>query len=126
MRSVAKRCRALSRAAAIVAALCGALPGTASAGGELRLGMTASDIPTSKGAPDQGGEGVRWMGFTIYDSLLYWNLTQEDTIPVIVPALAERYGPNPEDEKEWIFELRRGVKFHDGSEFNADAVIWNI
>jgi ABC-type transport system substrate-binding protein len=98
----------------------------AASGGELRIGMTLADIPTARGAPDQGGEGIRWMGFTIYDSLVYWNLNQEQSIPEIVPALAERYYPNPEDSKEWIFELRRGVKFHDGSPFNADAVIWNI
>jgi ABC-type transport system substrate-binding protein len=98
----------------------------AASGGELRIGMTAADIPTARGAPDQGAEGIRWMGFTIYDSLVYWNLNQEQSIPDIVPGLAERHYPNPEDSKEWIFELRRGVKFHDGSAFNADAVIWNI
>ncbi len=98
----------------------------AAQGGELRIGMTIADIPTARGAPDQGGEGIRWMGFTIYDSLVYWNLIQEETIPEIVPALAEKYYPNPENPKEWIFELRRGVKFHDGSDFTADAVIWNI
>jgi hypothetical protein len=54
-------------------------------GGELRIGMTLADIPTARGAPDQGGEGIRWMGFTIYDSLVYWNLIQEETIPEIVP-----------------------------------------
>ncbi|MES2710225.1 MAG: ABC transporter substrate-binding protein [Pseudomonadota bacterium] len=95
-------------------------------GGELRIGMTLNDIPTARGAPDQGGEGIRWMGFTIYDSLVYWNLTQEETIPRIVPALAERFAPNPENNAEWIFHLRRGVKFHDGSDFNADAVIFNL
>ena len=98
----------------------------AQSGGELRIGMTLADIPTARGAPDQGGEGIRWMGFTVYDSLVYWNLTQSERIPDIVPALAEKYYPNPDDAKEWIFELRRGVKFHDGSDFDADAVIWNI
>ncbi|MEQ9123477.1 MAG: ABC transporter substrate-binding protein, partial [Alphaproteobacteria bacterium] len=88
--------------------------------------MTAADIPTAKGAPDQGAEGIRWMGYTIYDSLLYWDLNQEDRLPVIVPALAAKYYVIPQIDKEWIFELRRGVKFHDGSEFNADAVLWNI
>ena len=28
--------------------------------------------------------------------------------------------------KEWIFHLRRGVQFHNGSPFNADAVIQNF
>ena len=109
-------------------ATAGLIPGAAAQGrgGELRIGMTLADIPTARGAPDQGGEGIRWMGFTIYDSLVYWNLNQDRTIPEIVPALAERYYPNPDDPREWIFELRRGVTFHDGSEFDADAVIWNI
>jgi ABC-type transport system substrate-binding protein len=96
------------------------------AGGTLKLGMTVADIPSSKGAPDQGAEGIRWMGFTVYDSLVYWNLNQSETIPVIVPALAQKFYPNPENNKEWIFELRKDVTFHDGSKFNADAVIWNL
>jgi ABC-type transport system substrate-binding protein len=94
--------------------------------GELRIGMTIADIPTAKGAPDQGGEGIRFMGFTIYDSLLYWDLLQEKTIPDLVPALATKWYPNPADAREWIIELRHGVTFHDGSAFNADSVVWNL
>lgn len=114
----------LGAAVAAVTALHGGH--AAQAQGVLRLGMTAADIPTAKGAPDQGAEGIRWMGFTVYDSLLYWDLNQEDHIPEIEPALATKYYQNPDDPNDWIFELRRGVKFHDGSEFNADAVLWNI
>jgi ABC-type transport system substrate-binding protein len=112
---------------ALAAAALGSGPAAAQGrGGELRIGMTVADIPTARGAPDQGGEGIRWMGFTVYDSLVYWNLNQESEIPHIVPALAERWQQNPADPSEWIFNLRRGVRFHDGSAFDADAVIWNI
>jgi peptide/nickel transport system substrate-binding protein len=42
------------------------------------------------------------------------------------PGLAERYEQALEDRKTWVFHLRHGVKFHDGTAFNADAVVWNL
>lgn len=45
------------------------------------------------------------------------------TVPV--PALAESCEPN-EAATEWTCKLRQGVKFHDGTDFNADAVIFNF
>ena len=41
-----------------------------------------------------------------------------------VPALAESCTAN-DTSTEWTCVLRQGVKFHDGTDFNADAVIFN-
>ena len=43
-----------------------------------------------------------------------------------MPGLATEWKVDDADKKKWRFALRKGVKFHDGSEFNADAVIWNL
>jgi len=42
-----------------------------------------------------------------------------------IPALATECTPN-EEGTEWTCSLRQGVKFHDGTDFNADAVIFNF
>src|SRR5215471_3455907 len=95
-------------------------------GGILRIGMTAADIPYTPGQPDQGGEGYRFIGYQMYDALINWDLSQGDRLPDLVPGLAESWEVSQADNTKWIFHLRRGVKFHDGSEFNADAVLWNM
>ncbi len=96
------------------------------ADGTVRFGIDLADIPEASGQPGSGGKGFMWMGWTIFDSLIYWNLNQSQTLPKHVPSLAEEYFVRPENKSKWVFKLRRGVKFHDGSDFNADAVIWNI
>ena len=42
-----------------------------------------------------------------------------------VPSLAEKWTTSA-DGKVWTFTLRKGVKFHDGADFNADAVVKNF
>ena len=48
-------------------------------------------------------------------------LIWEPTPGRFVPALAESWSISP-DAKVYTFKLRRGVRFHDGTPFNADAV----
>ena len=43
----------------------------------------------------------------------------------IVPKLAETWSTSP-DGKVWTFRLRSGVRFHDGSAFDAQAVLVNF
>lgn len=65
-------------------------------------------------------------GYYCSKILYVWEplVTQDDT-GAPVPCLAESWEMS-EDGKQWIFYLRQGVKFHDGSNFNADAVIANF
>src|SRR5918995_1310710 len=56
---------------------------------------------------------------------LYDKLVDIDKEGEIVPMLAESYEVS-DDELIYTFRLRKGVKFHDGTEFNAEAVKFNL
>ena len=104
----------------------GSAPAQAAAEKVLRLAMTLGDIPLTTGQANQGAEGNRFIGFTIYEGVFGWDLSRSDRAATLVPRLAERYSIDDETKTVWTFNLRRGVKFHDGSDFNADAVVWNL
>ena len=110
------------------AALCLlSLAGTAQAQEKtLRIAMTAADIPRTLGQPDQGFEGNRFTGIPMYDALTQWDLSKADGPSVLIPGLATEWAVDAKDKTKWVFKLRPGVKFHDGSAFNADAVVWNV
>ncbi|MER3681723.1 M20/M25/M40 family metallo-hydrolase [Klebsiella pneumoniae] len=100
-----------------------ALPANAST---LRIAMTAADIPLTLGQPDQGYEGNRFTGIPLYDALVEWDLSQGEKPSGLVPGLATEWHIDPQNTSRWIFTLRPGVKFHDGTEVNADAIVWNV
>jgi ABC-type transport system substrate-binding protein len=114
-----------SALAAGFALACALTPQGASAQ-TLRIAMTSSDIPTATGMPNNGFEGMRFLGYPVFESLVLWDLARTDVISPLKPGLAERWEQAADDKKTWIFHLRRGVTFHDGTAFNADAVIWNL
>ncbi|MES2712154.1 MAG: ABC transporter substrate-binding protein [Pseudomonadota bacterium] len=97
-------------------------------GGErvLRYGISMNDIPLTSGQPDRGAGAYQFTGYTIYDPLVAWEMDVADRPGKLVPGLATAWEADPADRKKWIFRLRTGVKFHDGSDFDADAVIWNF
>jgi peptide/nickel transport system substrate-binding protein len=57
-------------------------------------------------------------------ALAYEALLTYDKQMKLVPSLAVSW-ENP-DPKHWIFHLRRGVKFHDGTPFTADDVVFSF
>jgi ABC-type transport system substrate-binding protein len=111
---------------ALAAATLPALPARAQAETVLRVAMTLSDIPSLGGQPDQGGEGWRFVGCTLFETLVGWDLSRADRPTRLIPGLAESWEAKPEDRRRWVFRLRRGVRFHDGSPFNADSLVWNM
>src|SRR5712672_4342765 len=116
-----------SAAVMMLAIVCAAgLPRIAGAETVLRIGMTAADIPRTLGQPDQGFEGNRFAGLTMYEALTMWDLSSADKPSVMIPGLATEWAVDGADKKKWTFKLRSGVTFHDGSPFNADAVVWNV
>ncbi|OQX28846.1 MAG: ABC transporter substrate-binding protein [Spirochaeta sp. LUC14_002_19_P3] len=57
----------------------------------------------------------------VFDTLVEFKIGTTD----IVPALAERWEVS-QDGLSYKFFLRKGVKFHDGTPFNAEAVVFSF
>ncbi len=100
--------------------------GAVHAQGVLKVGMTAADLPITTGNPDQGFEGYRFVGYNLYDSLVEWDLSSATKPSDLVPGLATSWHVDPKDNTRWIFDLRQGVKWTDGSPFVASDVVWNL
>src|SRR5699024_2806502 len=86
-------------------------------GGDMTLAFPSDAVSMDPhGSNDVSSEQVR---DTIYEPLV----TQDENLE-IVPALASEWEQT--DETTWRFTLEEDVKFHDGSDFNAEAVKANI
>ena len=70
---------------------------------------TLSDVPSA------------FTRLNVYDSLL----RVQNNPPEIKPWLAESYTAAP-DGKAWVFQLRRDVKFHDGSALTSADVVYSF
>ena len=106
-------------------------------------GETSSSDTTPESASSEGEAGsdvpqilTIGLGRDLYDgpdewyylhgSLAVWEpLVILDNDMVAQPVLATSWEAN-EDGTEWTFRLREGVTFHDGTPFNADAVLLNV
>src|SRR5262245_20054932 len=81
-------------------------------GGTLRVGFY---VEAATMDPHLSGSKVdRQVYHNIYEPLLTL-----DTKLGVRPGLAESW--TQPDPKTLVFKLRRGVKFHDGTDFNAEA-----
>lgn len=76
--------------------------------------------PVSLDPPNQTDNPSEMVVRTIHD-----NLVNFDEKMNIVPMLAKSWDISP-DGLVYTFHLRQGIKFHDGTPFNAQAVVANV
>ena len=119
-------------AAALAAALATSLAACAQSGREGGEGGGAGAtggtlVFGAPGAPDmfdpifaQDGENFR-PARQMFDTLI----TYEQGSAELTPGLATSWTPS-ENGTVWTFKLREGVRFHDGTPFNAEAVCFNF
>jgi peptide/nickel transport system substrate-binding protein len=107
-------------------ALAAAVTTMAQAESVVRYGISMADIPLTSGQPDRGAGAYQFTGYTLYDPLVAWEMNVAERPGKLIPGLATEWKVNPDDKTKWILTLRDGVKFHDGSAFTADAVVWNF
>jgi len=91
-------------------------------GGILKKIEVARQIPAYFGWPLALGSGMEtWQALRFYEGLLKAAPQPEG----IEPQLATSWELSS-DKKSYTFHLRKGVKFHDGTDFNARAVKYNF
>src|SRR5262245_29734337 len=99
----------------IFAALAAAAP--AACAGDLRIGLSADVTSIDPHFVNiTPNNNVAWHIFEA--------LTHVDENARLIPGLAESW--RAVDSTSWEFKLRKGVKFHDGSELSAEDVVFSI
>ncbi len=115
--------RGAALVAGVVAASAAAAP-AALAGGTLIWGMPAETDILDPHAT--GGWSTYQVTYQIFEGLVKEDLTRADVpSPPLVPALATAWDISP-DGLVYTFKLRPGVKFHDGTPFDAAAAKFNF
>jgi len=85
------------------------------------LVYAAAGEATSLDVGDGKGGHSRERLITLYEGLIRFKYGTTK----IEPCLATSWDVSA-DGKEIVFHLRKGVKFHDGTDFNANAVVFNF
>ncbi|WP_432974950.1 ABC transporter substrate-binding protein [Dactylosporangium sp. CA-233914] len=123
---------AATAGAALLLAGCGSSSGSGSAaaadskprdGGTLIVGQYQE---VTQFDPNRQYSWETWrIDRNIYETLVNEDLSSPAGVPKIVPGLATSWTVSP-DATTYTFKLRQGVKFTDGTPFDAQAVQFNV
>src|SRR5690606_35458763 len=91
-------------------------------GGTLRIALAGDLTFFNAHQGPAPGYFTFWVWNNIFNSLL--TLTPPPELKII-PELAKSWEVQ-DDGKTYIFHLEQGVKFHDGTDFDAHAAKWNF
>ncbi|MFT4110755.1 ABC transporter substrate-binding protein [Propionicimonas sp.] len=112
-----------------LAACAPAAPGEAGSAApqELVIGSQMASFPSlDTGAITTAGyEGQRLIGNLVYEGLTKRDISDPNAAAGVAPALAKSWEVSS-DGLTYTFSLQDGVTFHDGTAWNADALIYNI
>lgn len=123
------RSRAVRRAAVVLAAAVGVSTVASTAGNAATSGSTPQRGGTLKVATyethpgwcfgDNPGNSALMVSRSIYETLV--ERTKSGYRPLLADSVTASNG-----NKTWTVKLRQGIKYHDGSDFNADNVVLNF
>ncbi len=88
-------------------------------GGTIVVGLQAE--PTTLDSADISDYNSHRAAYGLYNHILRF----KDESTEVEPGLAESWEIS-DDGLVYTLHLRQGIKFHDGTEFNAEAVVFNI
>src|SRR5215510_15796951 len=91
-------------------------------GGTLRIALSGEPAFFNANQGPAPGAPAFFISNSLYNSLLTLTPPPELTI---VPDLAQSWDVL-EDGRTYLFHLQEGVKFHDGTAFDAQIAKWNI
>ena len=109
----------------LVALVCWSAPGGAQQpklGGTLRLAMPGDMTFFNANQGPAPGYFTFWVWNNLFNSLLTMTPPPEWKV---VPELATSWDVQ-DGGTTWVFHLAQGVKFHDGTDFDAQAAKWNV
>lgn len=79
------------------------------------------DYPRTMDPAEVWDDVSAFFTFNIFDNLVVYDFPTRKIVPCLALSWTEA-----DNGRVWEFELRRGVRFHDNTPFNADAVLFTF